>query len=210
MTWNLRGLDAFLPAEDAPHRATLLLFCPANRLCPNHRGLCRNIFAHFPVEWAPRSLEKPLVRANVANGTLELAYLRYVFFKVAQGDQGWAALWISTALNSWPQPTLNCIGISTNTKNSGKKYVRWNNPPFFIYKTLTCCSLHWFQASFRISPLRQLPATNTQIETHYLKSIALKDSFQKARVGEQPVVSCRFPMSFTTTTVPRFYDNSCS
>lgn len=129
--------------------------------------------------------------------------------------QGLAALWIPTSLKYWPQPMLNCIDIRMNTINTSAL----KGTPLFcsLNRTLTCCILHCFQASFRISPRRQLPATNTQIETHYLKSIALKDSFKKKtteRMGEkrqQQAVSCKFPISFSTTAVPQFYDSySCS
>lgn len=93
--------------------------------------------------------------------------------------QGLAALWIPTSLKYWPQPMLNCIDIRMNTINTSAL----KGTPLFcsLNRTLTCCILHCFQASFRISPRRQLPATNTQIETHYLKSIALKDSFKKKK-----------------------------
>lgn len=188
-------LDVLIPAEDAPNH-TQVPVC-FSVLSTNSVliiwDLQEYIFICILLIWHRNALlgvtNKPLLWTDVATSAQEFTYLMDVFFKVARGRPGFGCI-LSTSLKSWPHPTWNRSDICTITemdlhylKKQKQKTVFPKCVLFyltgFINQILTCCSPHCFQASFRISSRRQLPATNTQIETHYLKSISLIDSFKR-------------------------------
>lgn len=110
-----------------------------------------------------------------------------VLFKVSTGDL--AALWIPPPIffllaSARVKKKQNCIvrGMNTHSRTRAqKRHLRLKKAPHFTPPTrnhpvgyspdvVFTASKHPFASL----PRRQLPATNTQIETHYLKSIAFE------------------------------------
>ena len=145
--------------------------CPDNRCCPvitaDFAG--SDLISGTSSVWILCWSKVSVVRMHVK---LRSHTLERCFFSSPKSRRDRVFLAAFHQKKSWP--TLNCGYITHEHRGDNRR----KTPGGLCHpdRTLTCCSLHCFQASFRISSRRQLPATKTQIETHYLKSIGLKDS----------------------------------